>query len=80
MVHARTIREAAAHFRENDPDTCLTENAIRTLLRAGAVPSVRVGKKYLVSIESLEAYLTGDTGPAKPSKPQAKPKKVWQVK
>lgn len=44
MVHARTIREAAAHFRENDPDTCLTENAIRTLLRAGAVPSVRVGR------------------------------------
>lgn len=45
MVRARTIREAAAYFQEKDPQTCLTETAIRTLLRTGAVPSVRIGKK-----------------------------------
>lgn len=37
MVRTRTIREAAAYFRESDPDTCLTETAIRTLLRTGVV-------------------------------------------
>ena len=63
MVRARTIREAAAYFQENDPQTCLTETAIRTLLRTGTVPSVRVGKKYLVTVEALEAYLKGETGP-----------------
>ena len=57
MVRTRTIREAAAYFRESDPDTCLTETAIRTLLRTGVVPCARVGRKYLVSIESLERYL-----------------------
>lgn len=51
MVRTRTIREAAAYFQESDPQTCLTETAIRTLLRTGAVPSARVGKKYLVTIE-----------------------------
>ncbi len=45
MVRTRTIREAAAYFRENDSQTCLTETAIRTLLRTGAVPSIRVGKE-----------------------------------
>ena len=59
MIRTRTIREAAAYFKERDPNTCLTETAIRTLLRNGAVPCARVGKKYLVAIEALEIYLAG---------------------
>lgn len=77
MVRTRTIREAAAYFRETDPHTSLTETAIRTLLRTGAVPSVRVSRKYLVTIEALEAYLGGSTGPERPIK--ALPRK-WQIK
>ena len=57
MLHTRTIREAAVWFKSQDPQTCLTETAIRTLVRSGKVPSVRVGKKYLVTLEALEAYL-----------------------
>ena len=60
MIHTRTIKEAAAYFKEVDPQTALTEYAIRTLLRTGKVPCVRVGKKYLVTIEALEAYLASD--------------------
>ena len=37
MLHTRTIREAAAWFKSQDPQTCLTETAIRTLLRSGRV-------------------------------------------
>lgn len=59
MVRARTIREAASYFREADPDTCLSETAIRRLIRSGTVPSARVGRKYLVTVEALEAYLSG---------------------
>lgn len=65
MVRTRTIREAAAYFQESDPQTCLTETAIRTLLRTGAVPSARVGRKYLVTIEALEAYLEDSMEPEK---------------
>ena len=82
MVRTRTIREAAAYFQETDPHTCLTETAIRTLLRTGAVPSARVGKKYLVTIEALEAYLKGSVGPEKP-KSEAYKKDLpgkWQIK
>lgn len=77
MLHTRTIREAAAYFQEQDPQTCLTETAIRTLLRAGTVPSARVGRKYLVTIEALEAYLRGSVGPEKPAKVQQGRK--WQI-
>lgn len=80
MVRTRTIREAAAYFREKDPQTCLTETAIRTLLRTGDVPSVRVGKKYLVTVEALEAYLSGETMPmVQMPPPQSKQNKVWQI-
>lgn len=77
MLHTRTIREAAAWFKSQDPQTCLTETAIRTLLRSGRVPCVRVGKKYLVTIEALEAYLAGTAEPA--SLPEPKSKKVWRI-
>ena len=74
-MRARTIREAASYFRETDPQTCLTETAIRRLICSGTVPSVRVGRKYLVTVEALEAYLSGAVQP--PAK--AQPAKVWRV-
>lgn len=81
MVRTRTIKEAAAYFREEDPQTCLTETAIRTLLRSGAVPSVRVGKKYLVSLEALEGYLVGEIGPTEQENaPSSKASNIWQIK
>ena len=75
MLHTRTIREAAAWFKSQDPQTCLTETAIRTLLRSGRVPCVRVGKKYLVTIEALEAYLSG--GETAPAPSESVGRKVW---
>lgn len=59
MTHVRTIKEAAAYFKAEDEGTCLTETAIRTLVRSGKIASTKVGKKYLVSIEALEDYLQG---------------------
>ena len=77
MLHTRTIREAAVWFKRQDPQTCLTETAIRTLLRSGRVPCIRVGKKYLVTIEALEAYLSGgETAPAPSEKTN---RKVWRI-
>ena len=75
-MRARTIREAASYFRETDPQTCLTETAIRRLIRSEVVPSVRVGRKYLVTVEALEAYLSGVI--QSPAKTQSA--KVWKIK
>ena len=79
MIRTRTIKEAAAFFRENDPQTCLTETAIRTLLRTGKVPCARIGKKYLVTIEALEDYLrSGVDRSAEQSDSNAR--RQWQIK
>ena len=79
MLHTRTIKEAAAHFRAADPQTCLTETAIRTLLRTGAVPCIRVGKKYLVTLEAIENYISSGTA-QRPENKQNSGKPIWQIR
>lgn len=74
-MQARTIREAASYFRDSDPQTCLTETAIRRLICTGAVPSARIGRKYLVTVEALEAYLSGTVQPSA----KAQSAKVWKI-
>lgn len=79
MIRTRTIREAAAYFKESDPHTCLTETAIRTLLRTGTVPCARVGKKYLVTIEALEDYLTGKSSASIEKAPPSTNGRQWAI-
>lgn len=55
----RTIDQAAAWLQENDPGTALTKTALRRLVVTGQLPCVRVGQKYLLSLETLEGYLAG---------------------
>lgn len=55
----RTIDQAASWSQETDPDTALTKTALRRLVVTGKLPSVRIGQKYLVSLEALEDYLRG---------------------
>ena len=53
----RTIDQAMAHVKAADPETALTKTALRRLVVTGAIPSVRVGQKYLLALENLDAYL-----------------------
>ncbi len=55
----RTIDQAAVWLQENDPETALTKTALRRLVVTGQLPSVRIGQKYLISLETLEDYLAG---------------------
>ena len=59
MLRMRTIEQAAEWLRENDPETAFTKTALRRLVTTGKVPSVRVGQKYLINLETLEDYLQG---------------------
>lgn len=77
MTHIRTIKEAAAYFKAEDEGTCLTETAIRTLIRSGKIACTKVGKKYLVSIEDLEDYLQGKASAEEVTLP--KQKTTWRI-
>ena len=63
----RTIEAAAAEVKQTDPNTALTKTALRRLVISGTIPSVRVGTKYLVALENVESFLTGE--PVEESRP-----------
>ena len=80
MPQVRTIKAAAAYFKACDPGTCLTETAIRTLIRKGEIPYTSVGKKYLVTIEALEEFLRGKQHAGTETAAKLpKQKTVWRI-
>lgn len=60
MPQMRTIHQAAEYVKARDPESALTKTAIRRLVISGTIPSVRAGTKYLLSLENLDAYLSGE--------------------
>lgn len=56
MPQMRTIESAYREIKENDPQSCITKNALRTLVVSGGIPSVKVGAKYLVDLEAVQLY------------------------
>lgn len=59
MPQMRTIEQAYIWLQERDAGTALTKTALRRLVTTGQLPAVRVGSKYLVNLEVLEAFLSG---------------------
>ena len=57
LPRMRTIDQTAALLREADPQTAFTKTALRRLVVTGQLPSVRVGAKYLISLDALEEFL-----------------------
>ena len=55
-MRLRTIEQAATYIKEYDPGTALTKTALRRLVITGAIPSVRVGSKYLLDVEAIEKH------------------------
>ena len=57
MQTLRTARAAAEIIREHDPNTTMTEYAIRRLMDEGELPYIAVGHKRILSVESIEQYV-----------------------
>lgn len=56
----RTIRQAIAEIRANDPQTAFSERALRQAIADGIIPVVYVGeRKRLVNMAAVETYLRG---------------------
>jgi len=61
--HMRGIKQAIQELKQSDPNTCLTEKALRRLVLTRAVPSVKIGVKYLINMDVLNDYLyNGSSG------------------
>ncbi len=57
MAKYRTIQQAYESIRELDADTAITQHALRKLVVSGQLPSMRVGKKYLIDMDLLAEFL-----------------------
>ena len=53
----RTVHEAAEELRKLDAGTAVTEYHIRQLAVNNIIPRVKAGKKYLINLDALIAYL-----------------------
>lgn len=54
----RTVHEAAEELKKLDAGTAVTEYHIRQLAINNVIPRVRAGKKYLINLDALIAYLS----------------------
>lgn len=57
MTRMRTIAQTIAHFRAQDPDTYINEWYLRGLVKGGAIPCHKAGRRILINLDALEAYL-----------------------
>ena len=54
----RTVHEAALELKKLDEGTAVTEYHIRQLAINNIIPRVKAGKKYLINLDALIAYLS----------------------
>lgn len=53
MCRMRSIRDTAKYFRENDPDTEITEFTLRKMISEGTIPAIKTGNKFLVNLDAV---------------------------
>lgn len=53
----RTIKECVKMLKEEDPNSAITYNAIKTLCLNNQVSFIKIGTRYLVNYDSLLDYL-----------------------
>lgn len=56
-VRMRFAAQAYEELRKDDPGTRVTLSLIRTLVRRGDIPSIKVGRGRLLNYDALLAYL-----------------------
>lgn len=61
LPRMRTASGAMKEIRQMDPNTNITESAIRRAIKRGEVKSVTNGVKHLVNLDDLLAYFAGES-------------------
>jgi len=56
----RTIRQCYEYFKEQDPDSSISEYYLRSLVKQNKVPVFHAGRKQLVNLDKLIEYLNSE--------------------
>lgn len=60
MQRIRTLREAAAIYKSEDPDTKLTYGVLYRMKVAGKLPHRKIGRTTLIDVDSVKEYFKGN--------------------
>jgi hypothetical protein len=60
MSKLRTLDAAIEEIKTRDPQCSLTRYALRQAVLEGRIPCVMVGRKRLIDVSRVFAYLTGE--------------------
>ena len=66
-MRVRTIEQLYAEVKRIDPESALSRTGLRRLVVSGAIPSRKAGNKYLVTVEALEAFMSGEQPQSAPA-------------
>lgn len=80
MERVRTLKEAIKFFREQDPETAISEHALRRAINTGEIPHARSGNRFLVSLDVIERYFSGQLLEDKPAPAEEKKPRVAYVR
>lgn len=53
LPRMRTVTQAYAELIAIDPNTCISQNAIRQLVNTGVIPSLSIGRRKLLNLDIL---------------------------
>ena len=70
-----TIKQVAELYE----GTAVTAHTIRLAIKRGLIPHARLGRKYLVTPESVEAWLRGETTATPEPTPKPSPGTVRKI-
>jgi hypothetical protein len=56
----RSIKDTAKYFRENDPNTEITEFTLRKMISEGTIPAIKTGNKYLLNLDVILGLFGSD--------------------
>ena len=58
MDRLRTIDQTISELKKADPGCQLTKWGLRSLVKEGVIPTLRFGNRVLLSVESVERYVS----------------------
>ena len=73
LPRMRTLAKAIEEIKAEDPNTALTQNQLRVLVKSGAIPSVSAGRHTLINLDLLIAYLASDDSQRGGGRPPSTP-------
>ena len=79
LPRMRTARGAIEEIKQMDPNTEITESAIRRAMKRGDLRTVPNGRKHLVSLDEVLRYFGGEDAVERPEPHQYSGEKVIRI-